>query len=471
MGACPMCCGIPKDETGKALEAFRRKMEEQMDKEEMLEMSYAMKEQLETVRSQVHEIIHEQFEALFQKTDCAGVGFVSIEDAQALFEKWGLAPPDDLRSFDANRDNRFEAHEFAALLQNSFVGRGHIVAEHVLPGSRTAQSWSEACWELGIRRRDMKNGEPAMPLKTIVELFARVAEITGVAKMTEEEVRARCNNWDHDASGHLAFDEFTHLYYYLLWVIYEAKLGGAEDLTSSGDPECVVASGADVEKHFEVSTLAMKEQLERARANIYEVIHEQICALFRKMDKAGKRSVPVEDVIALLGEMNQAVPEDLKASVFNQHRDLDIHEFDATIKSCFFSKGHKAVEYLLMHSSTALAWTEESWNLGVGSSDVENAEVVMRVETVVDLFRRVGEVHRTPGMSEEQIRAEIRKFDTAASGSLTPAEYTQLYLYFLWVMYEDLKAEPVDQASDAGEASTASGKEDCELSLKEESIG
>eukprot|EP00928_Gymnodinium_smaydae_P092449 TRINITY_DN7632_c0_g1_i1.p1 TRINITY_DN7632_c0_g1~~TRINITY_DN7632_c0_g1_i1.p1 ORF type:complete len:470 (+),score=72.42 TRINITY_DN7632_c0_g1_i1:59-1411(+) len=449
------------------------------------------------------------------------------------------------------------------------MGNGHVAAEYLLMYSSVALAWSEESWNLGVRSTDVHNGEVCMRVETVVELFARVAEINATPGMSEEEIKAEILRLDIDASGSVTRNEYTQLYMYFLWLMYEdlkhvavdqasssseesdapeeiddvdrtslireplegSKIGhvlssanpqsdadnhpeittpptnvevagdDAGGRSSKHDPECVTSDVPEAQKRIEVSepaanehqqrsaaadlrstndsecaesgkaqaqelapvdTFAMKQQLERVRSELYEVVHEQFRALFQKKVRSGYDYIPIEDIRALFTEMDHPLPDDLKVFDFNRNRRFEEPEFDALMKSFFARKGHVAVEYLLMYSSVALKWSEESWTLGVRSTDVCNGEVFMRVETVVELFARVAEINETPGMSEEEVRAEILKFDRDASGSISFDEYARVYLYFLWLMYEDLKADAQNNASSSGEESEASGDKERE---------
>eukprot|EP00928_Gymnodinium_smaydae_P038923 TRINITY_DN26721_c0_g1_i1.p1 TRINITY_DN26721_c0_g1~~TRINITY_DN26721_c0_g1_i1.p1 ORF type:complete len:259 (-),score=54.66 TRINITY_DN26721_c0_g1_i1:372-1148(-) len=237
-----------------------------------------------------------------------------------------------------------------------------------------------------------------------------------------------------------------------------------EDSKADAHPECAATPAAPEAKVCsEICTLAMKEQLEKARSHLYVVVDEQIRATFQRIDEAGTGSVPMERVKEFFAEMGQAAPQNLKAFDFNRNRTFEIDEFDAVMKMFFAGKGHVAVDHLLMHNSTALSLSEESWKLGVNSTDLENGEPFMRVDVVFDLFCRVAEINQTPGMTEKEIHAEIDKYDADDAGSLSFKEYTKLYLYFLWVMYEDKRDDASAEASSAPPSSEADKDDDEDL--------
>eukprot|EP00928_Gymnodinium_smaydae_P089344 TRINITY_DN73321_c0_g1_i1.p1 TRINITY_DN73321_c0_g1~~TRINITY_DN73321_c0_g1_i1.p1 ORF type:complete len:441 (+),score=78.74 TRINITY_DN73321_c0_g1_i1:57-1379(+) len=213
-----------------------------------------------------------------------------------------------------------------------------------------------------------------------------------------------------------------------------------------------------------VNTLMMKEQLERVKCELFKVFDDEIHGFFDKADPAGSGSLSVECMKQVFHDMGVPPPPEMRVFDFNRNGKFEKNEFDAMMKYTLTHNLEQAVRSVLMNSVKARAWAEQSWKLGVRSKDVnpENGEVEMSVDVVVELFASVAEVNdRSHGLSEEEVREKISEFDTDGTNNLCFSEFQHLYLYFLAKLYEDIKEDNADNASedDTEAADTTAFKE------------
>eukprot|EP00928_Gymnodinium_smaydae_P071607 TRINITY_DN5514_c1_g2_i1.p1 TRINITY_DN5514_c1_g2~~TRINITY_DN5514_c1_g2_i1.p1 ORF type:complete len:459 (-),score=76.38 TRINITY_DN5514_c1_g2_i1:382-1758(-) len=216
---------------------------------------------------------------------------------------------------------------------------------------------------------------------------------------------------------------------------------------------------AAVEEDEEVCTLRMKEQLERVRATLFKVIDDEVGDIYDRADASGSGSISFDDVKELFQEWGLEPPPKLKAFDFNRSGNIQREEVEAIMKFTFANAPEETCKVILMQSQIAREWVEESWKLGVRSTDKENGEVVIRAQVLVDLFSHFEEINKRGDLNEDEIRVKIKEYDTDSSGVLTFSEYQNLYLFFLATMYEDLKGDNASNASEDAELDAAAFKE------------
>eukprot|EP00928_Gymnodinium_smaydae_P036378 TRINITY_DN25439_c0_g1_i2.p1 TRINITY_DN25439_c0_g1~~TRINITY_DN25439_c0_g1_i2.p1 ORF type:complete len:446 (-),score=87.31 TRINITY_DN25439_c0_g1_i2:173-1510(-) len=436
------CCARAPPEVRQAEE---KQLQEQVPKEVVETINtLLMKEQLQQAREGLMDVIEEEITLMFENADPTSEGDISAELVKQVFVDLGWEAPDNMHIF-ANADKEFGRDEFADLVKFKMAQDIELACQCILLKCDKVLAWAKQSWKHGVRSKDTEDdGEVVMSVDVVVELFAFLEEINARKQLTEEDVRSKIKEVDHNSSGALSLKEYTFLYVFFL-----AKI--CEDIREDNIESAADESEEQPHENLDV----FMEFLKTIRGELDEVIDDSINTAFKKLDPDGYGIVT--DNLA-----ENAFSEHVELPFNEQDDMIDANEFHRVLKSeC--AKTDQVARAVLRDNSRVQEWAERGWELCLQQDEDDNEESVSNY-TLICILQRMDEVTGAENIRSCAAREIVKEFnrdmDDGEEGSedATEAEFKAFFLKLLSMMFAAM-AKDAAVATDAATADDAAEPE------------